>query len=147
MPAPERITLTEFPLATVPPPMTTAEVVAAVLAIRIAAPALEVIVPPTMPVFTAAFVLLRVPTTCTLPLRSSVPPALTTRACPVWPTPIARVFVPALSFNVPWLTVVVPVMKPTELMERTPAPALVRPAVPLSTLPIFVIFVGVAVGV
>ena len=135
------IRLTELPViepANTEAPEPTVTKVAAVV---------ELTVPPATPAPCAADVLLRLATTWTLPLRSNVPPALTMSAWPVWPIPTARVLVPPASFSVPWLTVVVPVMKPTELIESTPFPALVRPAVPLSTLPIFVTLVAVAVGV
>ena len=67
-----------------PPPVVT----------RVAAPLLEVMVPPMMAVPWVPPVLFSAPTSWTLPLRSSVPPLLTTRAAPVAPIPTAIVFVP-----------------------------------------------------
>ena len=67
-----------------PPPVVT----------RVAAPLFEVIVPPSTNVPCVPPVLLSEPISWTLPLRSSVPPLLTTRAAPVAPRPTASVFVP-----------------------------------------------------
>ena len=107
-----------------------------------------VIVPPSTPAVSVALVLESELTIWTPPLRSSVPPTFTTASWPVVPTPTANVFVaPESSFTVPWLTVSRPVKGVRVVSERTPAPAFVRPAEPVSVLEMVEVSVAVAVGV